>query len=74
MARIARNHHLNANMVHRWMTDHTSVVTEVALNSPAVLPGFVPVALPALMTTANHLTIEIHIPHSGGATVVYCPP
>ena len=72
VANIARNHHFNANRVHRCMKGHARVATGSALNSHAKLPGFIPVALPAPVATVKHPPIAISILHSCGTIVVRC--
>lgn len=69
IASIARNHHFNANRVHRWMKGLAQVVTGAALSSHAVIPA----ALPAPVATVKHPPIAISILHSCGIIVVRCP-
>lgn len=72
VARVARNHSLNANMVHRWIRElddsgktHGLVPTE---------PSFVPVALTLPARASVDSSIEISIPRPSGSVVVRCLP
>ena len=72
VARIARSHDLNANMVHRWIRELTGQMPIVPDN-PSTTPAFVALPLPTAASTASGAPIEIKIPHASGTIVVHCP-
>ncbi len=72
VARIARNHGLNANMVHRWIRELNHSCT--GHNLVPAEPGFVPVALTLPAKASAQPSIEICIPRPSGSVVVRCLP
>lgn len=72
VARIARNHGLNANMVHRWIRELDHPCT--GHNLVPAEPGFVPVALTVPAMASVQSPIEISIPRPNGSVVVRCLP
>lgn len=72
VARIARSHDLNANMVHRWIRELTGQMPIVPDN-PSTTPAFVALPLPTAASAASGAPIEIKMPHASGTIVVHCP-
>lgn len=72
VARIARNHGLNANMVHRWIRELEDPGKTHDLVSAE--PGFVPVALTVPAAASVQPSIEISIPRPSGSVIVRCLP
>ncbi len=68
VARIALDHGLNANLVHKWIR---------ASRQPSPSPSFLPIALPAgptsQATASPEESIRIEIPRQNGAVIVNWP-
>ncbi len=71
IARIAQDHGLNANLVHKWIRSARQQ------EAPSTPPAFLPIALPAPsaqpQASGSGQSIRIEIPRAGGSLVVNWP-
>lgn len=71
VARIALEHHLNANLLHKWI--RAARQQDVTPTPPAFLPIALPTLPPQPQTSRAGESIRIEIPRASGSIVVNWP-
>ena len=71
VARIALDHGLNANLVHKWIRAVRK--QDITPTPPAFLPIALPAQPPQPQTSGIGESIRVEIPHASGSVVVNWP-